>query len=92
MYDATLGRFLQRDPLGAMTGSPNLYAYVGDMPTSAVDPGGMIPAPPRRPPSLKGELQCLADRAVLLGALTSSSRRTIASIRRSPRPSGRSVN
>jgi hypothetical protein len=41
MYDATLGRFLQRDPLGSDAGDPNLYAYADDQPTGQVDPYGM---------------------------------------------------
>ncbi len=39
-YDASLGRFLQRDPLGFKAG-PNLYAYVDRDPVNLVDPGGL---------------------------------------------------
>jgi RHS repeat-associated protein len=39
-YSASLGRFLQRDPLGYVD-SMNLYAYVGDRPTLSVDPSGL---------------------------------------------------
>jgi hypothetical protein len=66
MYDASLGRFLQRDPLGSLAGSADLYAYVDDMPTNAVDPSGLIPARPGRSPTFTQELQCLALRAELL--------------------------
>jgi hypothetical protein len=40
MYDATFGRFLQRDPIGALAGGPNPYAYAGDDPTGLTDPFG----------------------------------------------------
>jgi hypothetical protein len=40
MYDATLGRFLQRDPIGYAGGSPDLYEYVLDNPATNVDPTG----------------------------------------------------
>jgi len=39
-YDPSCGRFLQRDPLGANAG-PNVYAYAGGRPVSAVDPDGL---------------------------------------------------
>jgi hypothetical protein len=42
MYDATLGRFLQRDPLGFDAGNPDLYSYVFDSPANATDPLGLI--------------------------------------------------
>jgi RHS repeat-associated protein len=38
-YDPAAGRFIGRDPLGWSEG-PNRYAYVGGMPTMAVDPVG----------------------------------------------------
>ncbi len=39
MYDATLGRFIQRDPIGDH-GQMNLYVFVNDRPVGAVDPTG----------------------------------------------------
>lgn len=39
-YDANLGRWLNRDPIGE-AGGVNLYAYVGNRPLSAVDPLGL---------------------------------------------------
>jgi RHS repeat-associated protein len=39
-YDPTLGRFLQRDPLGYRAG-PTLYAYVDNNPWQSADPAGL---------------------------------------------------
>ncbi len=39
-YDPSLGRFIQRDPLGTF-GGLNVYAYAGNRPTVAVDPSGL---------------------------------------------------
>ncbi len=41
MYDATLGRFIQRDPQGYRDG-PSLYQYVGSHPTVLLDAYGLI--------------------------------------------------
>ncbi len=41
-YDATLGKFLQRDPIG-ISGGLNLYAYSDNSPILKVDPGGENP-------------------------------------------------
>jgi len=40
-YDPKIGRFISEDPIG-FAGGPNAYAYVGNLPTSAVDPLGLI--------------------------------------------------
>jgi RHS repeat-associated protein len=40
-YDPALGRFVQRDPLGALAGL-NLYVYCGSDPLRRVDPVGLI--------------------------------------------------
>jgi RHS repeat-associated protein len=39
-YDATTGRFIQRDPIG-LAGGFNLYRYVDDQPVSRIDPLGL---------------------------------------------------
>jgi RHS repeat-associated protein len=39
-YDSVIGRFLQTDPIG-IAANLNLYTYVGDRPTGAVDPLGL---------------------------------------------------
>lgn len=40
-YDATTGRFIQKDPIG-IAGGQNLYAYAGNNPISAIDPEGTV--------------------------------------------------
>jgi RHS repeat-associated protein len=42
-YDPGVGRFLGEDPLRFRAGDSNLYRYVGNSPTSAVDPTGLRP-------------------------------------------------
>lgn len=42
VYDATLGRFTTRDPLGFGAGDTNLYRYVGNDPVNRTDPSGLF--------------------------------------------------
>src|SRR5438105_6842593 len=42
-YSATLGRWLQQDPLRYGAGSMNLYQMEGDQPVGAADPSGANP-------------------------------------------------
>jgi hypothetical protein len=46
MYDPTLGRFLQEDPIGVASGDANFYRYCGNSPLSAVDPSGLAAGSP----------------------------------------------
>jgi RHS repeat-associated protein len=40
-YDGETGRFVSMDPIGLNGGDENLYRYVGNSPTNAIDPEGM---------------------------------------------------
>jgi uncharacterized protein RhaS with RHS repeats len=40
VYDPRTGRWLQRDPIDASSGDPNLYRYAGNDPINQVDPDG----------------------------------------------------
>ncbi|MCX7427983.1 MAG: hypothetical protein NTW96_20435 [Planctomycetia bacterium] len=42
MYDPTVGRFLEEDPIGFAAGDTNLYRYVHNSPTTRTDPSGLI--------------------------------------------------
>ncbi|MDR3638705.1 MAG: RHS repeat-associated core domain-containing protein [Isosphaeraceae bacterium] len=41
-YDPSTGRFLSQDPLSFDGGNANLYSYVGNAPTDATDPTGLM--------------------------------------------------
>ena len=40
-YDPRTARWLQRDPIGAASGDPNLYRYAGNDPINWFDSGGL---------------------------------------------------
>ena len=40
-YDPSAGRWISEDPIGFEAGDANLYRYVGNGPTNAVDPSGL---------------------------------------------------
>jgi RHS repeat-associated protein len=42
-YSATLGRFIERDPIGFRAGDNNWYRFVGNVPSALTDPFGMQP-------------------------------------------------
>ncbi len=59
-FSPNLGRWLQQDPTGYAAGDSNLYRYVGNAPTRAMDPSGLAsvpksecPSTETRPPTLK---------------------------------------
>ncbi len=41
-YRPTTGQWMERDPLGQGAGDPNIGRFVGDSPTNATDPSGLI--------------------------------------------------
>jgi hypothetical protein len=43
MYDPTVGRFLEEDPIGLAGGGTNFYRYCEDDPVNASDPSGLEP-------------------------------------------------
>jgi len=58
-YSASLGRFIELDPIGFSAGDNNWYRFVANGPTGKVDPSGLIPPtddwdPPYFPPSPPG--------------------------------------
>ena len=55
MYDASLGQFLERDPLGYGTGDANLYLYVRDSPMDLTDAYGLVCCCAKFPESCKIE-------------------------------------
>lgn len=69
-YDATLGRYLQPDPLGltALLGNgPSIYGYAGQNPLAKVDPRGelfFLPAIPIIGPALGGAAGVLGEAAI----------------------------
>jgi RHS repeat-associated protein len=42
-YNSAAGRFMNPDPIGFQGGDANLYRYVGNGPTDATDPTGLLP-------------------------------------------------
>jgi hypothetical protein len=42
-YDPRTARWLQRDPIDAASGDPNLYRYCGNDPVNFADPSGLAP-------------------------------------------------
>ena len=47
-YDPRTARWLQRDPIDAASGDPNLYRYAGNAPLGYQDPNGLKPANKKR--------------------------------------------
>jgi RHS repeat-associated protein len=45
-YSATLGRWVQVDPIGFAAGDANYYVYVLNGPTTNTDPSGLVPSDP----------------------------------------------
>jgi len=41
-YSPTLGRFIERDPIGFEAGDGNWYRFVGNGPTGKMDPSGLV--------------------------------------------------
>jgi RHS repeat-associated protein len=52
-YDPRTARWLQRDPIDASSGDPNLYRYCGNDPINRADPSGLAPVCYQRSPIFK---------------------------------------
>jgi hypothetical protein len=46
MYDPSVGRWLEKDPVGFAAGDANLYRYAGNDPVNRADPSGEAPVLP----------------------------------------------
>jgi RHS repeat-associated protein len=68
-YDASTGRFIQKDPLGT-TASLNLYGYVGDNPLNRIDPLGLFDRGFLSPAETKKALSSGGDLAPFIGAVS----------------------
>ncbi len=53
-YDAKVGRWISKDPIGFAAGDANLYRYVGNRVTNATDPSGLVEGLPSGPDQLPG--------------------------------------
>ena len=69
MYDPSIGRWLEMDPLGFEAGDANLYRYVGNGPTNWTDPSGLHHSPildafeKEKPPRKPGDPLTPAEKA-----------------------------
>ena len=50
-YDPSTGRWIQVDPSGFSAGDADLYRYVGNNVLNVIDPSGLAPALPTKPPA-----------------------------------------
>ncbi|MCS4309397.1 RHS repeat-associated protein [Rheinheimera pacifica] len=66
-YDATLGRYLQSDPIG-LAGGLNTYGYVGGNPLRYIDPYGLSPGLMCLVPPVSGA--CAAGAAAIGNGIT----------------------
>jgi len=67
-YSATLGRFIELDPIGFDAGDNNWYRFVGNGPTGNVDPSGLVPWHETVGPTL-GPIPDYSNHEKLLGQL-----------------------
>jgi RHS repeat-associated protein len=57
-YNASFGRFINRDRVGELLGGTNLYDYVGNNPISSTDPSGFGCADRAFPPCIRTHKAC----------------------------------
>jgi RHS repeat-associated protein len=68
-YSATLGRFIELDPIGFEAGDNNWYRFVANGPTGKTDPSGLRPWPVARNtwpqlPNVRSEMFRLFDKII----------------------------
>ena len=68
MFDPTIGRWLEEDPMGFNAGDPNLYRYVFNAPSGYTDPSGLLTSLIGAPPGLLAEVGLAAGATGLAAA------------------------
>jgi uncharacterized protein RhaS with RHS repeats len=67
-YNPRTARWLQRDPIDASSGDPNLYRYAGNDPVNRADPSGLTPGWVHGGLDLAGWIPGIGEAADLINA------------------------